>query len=73
VREEEREHPGFRILQALGYPPDMRLVSVSEGRLGLVVSPARQTGRRPEQVTADIPEGWLRIERKVLGAAWAYD
>jgi hypothetical protein len=65
-------YTGFTVLQALGYPPDVRIIRVPDGRLGLAVRPAaeRESGRGQRQqqgggVVEGIPTGWLRIDHVV--------
>lgn len=67
MREAETEQPytGFTVLQALGYPPDIRTVRVTDGRLGLAVRPAQEKGLLGREVVEGIPAGWLRIDRVI--------
>jgi hypothetical protein len=67
VTETEREQSvlGTTMLQAFGYPPELRLVAVPDGPLGLVVAPAQQQRGGAGDIAEGIPSGWLRIDRKI--------
>lgn len=69
VQEAEHEgvpqpYTGFTVLQALGYPPDVRSVRVPDGRLGLAVRPAAERLTNRGNIEG-IPPGWLRIDHVV--------